>query len=109
MSTPWSPPSQPRSTSCRTRTAAARAARARSRALVLALHRLVLREAHVGVRQFRLAFVPAADRVLHEVLVVADREVVRPRVRAAALLARDARLEHAAGEVDHVPELDRLR
>ena len=46
--------------------------------------------------------------MLEEVLVVAVREVVRPRVGASALRARDARGEHAVGDVEQVAELDRL-
>ena len=48
-------------------------------------------------------------RVLEEVLVVTGRVVVRPGVRAAALLPRDAAFEHAGGHVEHEAELDRLR
>ena len=47
--------------------------------------------------------------MLEEVLVVARRVVVRARVRAAALLARDPGLEHAGRDVEQVAELDRLR
>src|SRR3954451_3527158 len=73
------------------------------------LLREVLREPDVLVREHRPVGRPAGARMLHEVLVVARREVLRARVGAPALLARLARLEHARGEVEAVAELDRLR
>src|SRR3979409_1547056 len=92
---PW-PATSRRDRPCRRTTSqAARTERSRwRRALVLALHRVVLRVAHVLVREFGAVADPARDRVLHEVLVVAVRVVVRPRVRAPALLARDPPLQH---------------
>src|SRR5580765_1444636 len=53
---------------------------------VLALHGLVLRESHLRVGELRLAVDPACDRVLHVVLVVTRWVVVRPGMRATALL-----------------------
>src|SRR5262245_66059794 len=78
-------------------------------ASVLPLLRLPLRHRDRLPVQDRMITDPADDRVLHEVLVVALGIVVRPRVRAAALLALEARDEHASREIEQVPELDRLR
>src|SRR5581483_7246491 len=75
---------------------------------VLPLLRFPFRETHVGFRQFDAAVLPAGDRVVHEILVVARREVVRARMGAAALLARETCGDHAERGVEHVPELDRL-
>src|SRR6478736_2677838 len=44
----------------------------------------------------------------HVVLVVAAREVVGACVGAAALLARYPGLDHAVGELEQEPELERL-
>src|SRR5207237_5835474 len=52
---------------------------------------------------------PADERVLEEVLVVAIREVVRPGMRAAALLPPEPGNDHAVGELEQEPELERLR
>src|SRR4051794_6578642 len=57
----------------------------------------------------RRAVLPADDRVLQEVHVVAVGIVVRPRMRAAALLAREAGHDHAVGELEQEAELERLR
>ena len=46
--------------------------------------------------------------MLEEVLVVAVGEVVRARVRAAALLAGEPADDHARGELEHEAELERL-
>ncbi len=51
---------------------------------------------------------PGDDRVAQEVLVVAVGEVVGPRVRAAALLAREPGDDHAVGELEQEAELERL-
>src|SRR5438876_784312 len=59
-------------------------------ALVLPLLRLPLRDRHGSPLELRPGVVAERDeRVLQEVLVVAVRIVVRTRVRAARLLARD--------------------
>src|SRR5690242_2260031 len=76
---------------------------------VFPLLRLPLREPHLGCRQLDAAVLPASDRMVEEVLVVAARVVVRPGVGAAALLADDTGADHAERGVEHVPELDRLR
>ena len=47
--------------------------------------------------------------MLEEVLVVSIREVVRPRVRAAALLAGESRNDHAVRQLKQELELERLR
>src|SRR3954452_11516843 len=78
-------------------------------ASVLPLLGLVLRDANRARRELDAIAAPSRDRVLHEVRVVAGRIVVRARVRAAALLAPDAGLDHAKRGVEHVSELDRLR
>src|SRR6266566_7361650 len=57
----------------------------------------------------RPAVDPADERVLQIPLVVAVGIVVRPRVRAPALLALDAARNHARGEVEQEAELERLR
>src|SRR3954470_16619594 len=87
----------------------ARGAQRALSASVLPLLGLVLRDANRARRELDAVSAPPRDRVLHEVRVVAGRIVVRARVRAAALLAPDAGLDHAKGGVEHVAELDRLR
>src|SRR5437868_2988717 len=77
--------------------------------LVLPLLRLPFRHPHRFPLQLWRAVHEADDRVLEVVLVVAHRIVVGPRVGAAALLALDARDDHALGEVEEEAELDRLR
>src|SRR5262245_47570297 len=68
-------------------------------ASVLPLLRLPLGHRDRLPVQDRMITDPADDRVLHEVLVVAVGVVVGPRVCAAALLALEARNEHASREV----------
>src|SRR5205807_9135767 len=52
---------------------------------------------------------PAHDRVLQVLLVVAVREVVWTGMGAAALLAREARDDHAVRQLEEEAELERLR
>src|SRR5207247_10802273 len=70
---------------------------------------LPLRHRHRLPVQYRMISDPADDRVLHEVLVVALRIIVRTRVGAPALLALEARADHGGRAPPHVAELARLR
>src|SRR4029453_4850511 len=76
---------------------------------VLPLLRLPLCHRHRLPVEHRMISDPADDRVFHEVLVVPLRVVVRTRVGAPALLALEARDDHARREVEQVSELERLR
>src|SRR5512132_4277135 len=77
---------------------------------VLPLLRLPLGHRDWLPAQLRPPIIVESDqRVLEEASVVAVRIVVRPRVRTATLLARDARDDHAVGEVEQELELERLR
>src|SRR5579862_3264918 len=73
------------------------------------LGRLPARDRHRLPVELGFPLGPRDHRMAEEARVVAVREVVRPRVRAAALLARKPRLDHARGEVEQVAELERLR
>src|SRR5512133_138081 len=74
------------------------------------LLRLPLRHRDGLPAQLRPPIIVESDqRVLEEASVVAVRIVVRPSVRTATLLARDARDDHAVGEVEQELELERLR
>src|SRR5262249_31353060 len=50
----------------------------------------------------------AYERVPEKILVVAFREIVRPRMRAPALLAGEARDDHGVGELEQEAELESL-
>src|SRR5688572_10704888 len=65
--------------------------------------------AHGLPRDLRPAVCPRSERVLEEVLVVALGIIVRARVRTATLFAREPRLDHARGQLEQEPELERLR
>src|SRR5436189_5079318 len=71
--------------------------------------RLPLGHGHGLPVDSRAAVDPPDERVLQIMLVVAVGIVVRSRVRAPALLALDAARNHAGGEVEQEPELERLR
>ena len=104
---------RPSSTCRRRRRRRRAAARARSKE----------RRAHQYDRSFGSHFVivtgfqssagpPSTQRTsvcLRKFVVVALRIVVRARVRAAALLAREPRHDHALGELEQEAELERLR
>src|SRR6478672_1187121 len=78
--------------------------------LVLPLLRLPLRDGDVAPLQLGAAVVVERDdRVLHVVLIIAVGVVVRTGVCAAALLAREARNDHALGELEQESKLERLR
>src|SRR6476659_10280081 len=79
------------------------------RASVLSLLRLPLRHGDRLPVELRRIVFPRHDGMSQEVLVVAVREVVWPRVRAAALLAREPGDDHALRELEEVAELERLR
>src|SRR5512145_2151309 len=55
--------------------------------------------------ELRSTILPRDERVPQVVLVVALREVVRPGMRAAALLAREPGHDHALRELEHEAEL----
>src|SRR5215211_7443463 len=75
---------------------------------VRTLTRLPLRHRHRRPVESRPVVLPRHDRMPQVVLVVAVRVVVRPRVRAAALLARQARDDHAVRQLEQEAELERL-
>src|SRR5512133_1333398 len=77
--------------------------------LVRSLLRLPLRDRDRLPLQVRCSIVPRDQRVAHEVLVVALRVVVGPRVCASALLPGEPGHDHALGELEHEAELERLR
>src|SRR5262249_14914606 len=76
---------------------------------VLSLLRLPLRHGDRLPVEARRTILPGDERVPEEVLVVALREVVRTRVRAAALLPGQAGDDHALGELEEESELEGLR
>src|SRR5712691_769402 len=80
-----------------------------TRMSVLPFLRLPFRHDDRSPLQCRATVDPAHDRVLHVVLVVPVRVVVRSGVRAPALLAGEAGDDRGVGELDQEPELERLR
>src|SRR6516225_9188035 len=76
---------------------------------VLPLLWLPFRDGHRSPVQLGTAVDRPDDRVLHEVLVVPVRVVVRPSVCPAALLACEPGNDHAVGELEQEAQLERLR
>src|SRR6266404_6322427 len=100
-----------RSTCCRRRTrqAEARSEQAEPCASVRPLLWCPFRHGHGLPVEVGTSVDPPHEGVLEKVVVVAFGVVMRPRVGAATLLARESRDDHALGKLEQEAELERLR